>query len=150
MDVRELPDSLVQIEIGTHEDAGSADSACSQHDSLRWLNYKLAIGRARFGVDEVCMHFTDLIAAGCESIYFGVGVDRGAELNRIGQPLHETAHLAIVRTTHSTTATLATVIRIVRQVLRRNIMPRAAQPEFPKLVMATLVTPDAELAIVTV
>src|SRR6185369_17155496 len=132
MNVRKLANSAVEIEIRTHENARSANGACCHDDSLSGSDYELSVGRARFTINKMCMHFTDQIAAACESIYLGIGVDRSAKLHCIWQPFHKAAHLAIVGTAHSATATLATVVRIVRQVLALNIVLRTAQHELSR------------------
>ena len=80
------------------------------------LTTKLALCRAGLTVDEVGLHFANAVVAADEPVHFRVGVNRGAQRDRVRQPLHEPAHLAIVGTTHAAAATLAALVRVVRQV----------------------------------
>jgi hypothetical protein len=131
MNVRKLPDSLIEIEVRTHENTWRANGSRCQHYALDWSNDELAFGRARLLINKMRLHFTNLIAAANEPIDFCIAIDVCAERDSVGQPLYEAAHLPIVRTSNTAATTLTALVCVIRQVLVWNIVVSASKHELP-------------------
>src|SRR5689334_6813820 len=113
MNVSVLADSIVEVQIGTHEDAGCTNSSGGKHDSFRGFNDELPFSGSCFVIDKMRMYLANLIAATHQTIDFCVGVDVSAQCDSVREPLHEATHLPIVRAPHTATAALAALVRIV-------------------------------------